>query len=269
MRTKTFLFWLLWILGVLPGMAAEELTIAGTGASQRLLRDVAQLFDAGHPGCVTRIPDSVGSRGGIRALLAGKVDLARTSRALREREAASGLSYLQFAQTEVVFVVHPSVQAPASLSVSQLADIYAGRITNWREVGGPDHRIFPLTRDGGTTLKTVVRHLPQLSDSRAHAKSTFSSLETLKLLQQHEFTIGFVPHTLTVGTPLKVIAIDGLTGAGSAVSGAAPRMGLALGLVYHGEPAGCAASFMEFLGSNEAGQAIRGNNSEPVGREPE
>jgi phosphate transport system substrate-binding protein len=241
---------------------AESIVIAGTGASQKLFREVAEGFEKANPDCQAAVPNSVGSRGGIRQLLAGKADLARVSRPLKDKERADGLVYTGVAETQVVFAVHPSVEGVQSLTVDQVNDIYAGRISNWKEIGGPDHGIFPLIRDGGTTLRTLLKYVPHFEKMPAAAKPTFSSLETKELLLEHPYTIGALPMTIIVGLPLKTIAIEGISTGRALVS--KPTIPLQLGIVYREPVAGCASRFIQYFRTDTAHKIINNNDSIPV-----
>lgn len=249
----------------LPLTATEQtksIVVAGTGASQSLFRDVAKAFEKSQTECQVTVPDSVGSRGGIRQLLAGKADLARVSRPLKDKELAKGLLYTGVAKTQVVFAVHPSVDGVRSLTVDQVNDIYAGRIKNWKEIGGPDNAIFPLIRDGGTTLRTLLKYIPHFEKIPAAAKPTFSSLETMELLLEHPYTIGALPMTIIVGSPLKTIAIEGVSTGQALVSD--PAIPLTLGIAYKEPLIGCAARFVQFFRSPAAHGIVNGNNSIPL-----
>lgn len=106
---------------------------------------------------------------GLLALAKGDCDLAVTavSLELMVAELAKGgntLSAADFAEhfvTEdhLVFVVHPALGV-GRLTPQQLADLYSGKIANWREVGGPDLavRVFTDPDDSGTSalLRTAV-----------------------------------------------------------------------------------------------------------------
>ena len=241
---------------------AEELVVAGTGASQKMFRELATEFEKTMSDCLTVVPDSVGSRGGIRALIANKVNLARVSRALKEQEREQGLVYLPVAETRVGFVMHPSVSGVETISVEQLLGIYSGRITNWREPGGPDHPIYPLIRDGGTTLRMVVEHVPGFEPTSSAAKSTYSSLETKGLLLKHPYTVGFLPLTIAVSSGLKPLAIRAIASG----EGADIDIPLALGLVHGPAVGDCAQRFFEFLSSERAVEIIEQNDSKSVAR---
>ncbi len=241
---------------------AESIVVAGTGASQKMFREVAEAFEKANPDCQAAVPNSVGSRGGIRQLLVAKADLARVSRPLKEEERAEGLLYTGVAETQVVFAVHPSVEGVHSLTVDQVNGIFAGRISNWKEVGGPDHTIFPLIRDGGTTLRTLVKYVPHFEKIPVAAKSTFSSLETKDLLLEHPYTIGALPMTIIVGMPLKTIAIEGISSGRALVSN--PAISLYLGIVYKEPLRACASRFIEYFQTDEAHDIIAKNDSIPL-----
>lgn len=108
-----------------------------------------------------------GSGTGIAALINGTVDIANASRAMKDKEVAAalenGIEPVEFtvAIDALAVIVHP--ENPISrLTIDQLADIFTGRISNWRELGGPDAPIVVLSREtnSGTHvyfLEEVVR----------------------------------------------------------------------------------------------------------------
>ena len=108
-----------------------------------------------------------GSGTGIAALINGTVDIANASRALSEEEKAAArragfeAKEIVVAMDAIAVVVHPS-NPVSELTIPQLADIFTGRITNWKEVGGPDRPIVLLSRESNSGtyvyfLEHVVR----------------------------------------------------------------------------------------------------------------
>lgn len=108
-----------------------------------------------------------GSGTGIAALINGTVDIANASRQMKpeERQAAldNGIEPVQFvvAIDAIAVIVHPSNPVDR-LTLQQLGNIYTGKITNWKEVGGRDAPIILLSREtnSGTHvyfLEEVVR----------------------------------------------------------------------------------------------------------------
>ena len=108
-----------------------------------------------------------GSGTGIAALINGTVDIANASRAMKESEIeearANGFEPVEHVVAIDALAIILHLDNPVSqLTIDQLADIYTGRILNWREVGGNDVPIVLLSREtnSGTHvyfLEEVVR----------------------------------------------------------------------------------------------------------------
>lgn len=96
--------------------------------------------------------DGSGSSNGIKALLDGNTDIAQSSRDMKEKEytiaknKGMAIQEIVVAYDMIVPVVHPS-NPVANLTMDQLKDIYEGKITNWKEVGGPKMNIVVISRD--------------------------------------------------------------------------------------------------------------------------
>lgn len=108
-----------------------------------------------------------GSGTGIAALINNTVDIANASRQMKEEEIAAaeanGITPIEFtvAIDALAIIVNPA-NPISQLTIDQLADIYTGRITNWKELGGNDEPIVLLSREtnSGTHvyfLEEVVR----------------------------------------------------------------------------------------------------------------
>ncbi|MFM7382421.1 MAG: PstS family phosphate ABC transporter substrate-binding protein [Microcystaceae cyanobacterium] len=99
-----------------------------------------------------------GSGVGIQMVLNDELAFAQSSRSLRtaEYQEASdrgfALRQIPVAIDGVVIAVNPNLEV-SGLTLTQLAEIYRGKITNWKAVGGPDLPIIPYSRalaSGGT-----------------------------------------------------------------------------------------------------------------------
>jgi phosphate transport system substrate-binding protein len=108
-----------------------------------------------------------GSGTGIASLINGTVDMANASRQIkpeeREQAEANGVEPVEHvvAGDAIAVVVHPS-NPVTGLTIPQLSDIFSGKITNWREVGGEDRPIVLLSRESNSGthvffLEEVVR----------------------------------------------------------------------------------------------------------------
>jgi phosphate transport system substrate-binding protein len=108
-----------------------------------------------------------GSGTGIAALINGTVDLANASRDMKDEEIEAarmnGIEAVEYvvARDAIAVVVNPS-NPVGHLTIPQISDIYSGKITNWREVGGEDRPIVLLSRESNSGtyvyfLENVVR----------------------------------------------------------------------------------------------------------------
>lgn len=93
-----------------------------------------------------------GSGDGAAALVDGRCDIAIMSRFMKEKEykkaVANGIFPVAhvIAMDGVCVVVHPS-NPIKELTTQQVRDIYIGKITNWKQVGGTDLKIVAISRD--------------------------------------------------------------------------------------------------------------------------
>ncbi len=107
-----------------------------------------------------------GSGTSIAMLLNGEVSFAQSGRPLEEDEYNRAntrgftLEQAPVAIDGVAVYTHPGINIPG-LSVDQLQSIYIGKITNWKQLGGPDLTIVPISRDPNatTTLKMLLKGL--------------------------------------------------------------------------------------------------------------
>jgi len=123
------------------GGAQPQLVIGGTGTALGGMHLLAKAFSEDHPGIRTVVLPSLGSGGGIRALSAGKIDLALSARPLKDEESAKGLSATLYARTPVVFATHRKT-ASDRVDLEKLIRFYSGTVTSW---------------PGGTPLRLVLR----------------------------------------------------------------------------------------------------------------
>jgi phosphate transport system substrate-binding protein len=108
-----------------------------------------------------------GSGTGIAALINGTVDIANASREMKKEEIdaarKNGINPVEFivARDAIAVVVHPS-NPVNGLTLQGLSDIYQGKITNWKQVGGEDRPIVLLSRESNSGtyvyfLENVIR----------------------------------------------------------------------------------------------------------------
>lgn len=248
-----------------PVVAKQSLSIPGTEAFTPLLVDLAQAYNASQSELEVDIPKPVGSRGGIKEVVSGKSSLAAVSRPLKQRERDKSLVYRAFAMSQIVFVINPKVTGVERLTKEQILAIYSGKITNWREVGGPDHKIYPITRDAGSTLKALVKGFPEFGAlENKVAKQSYNSQESVDLVTQYDYTITYAPLGLAKGTGLKVVEVEGVSSAESNLWNSGTQLPLIYGLVHRADPPEEVLKFLRFLATPEAQKVMHQHGARPV-----
>ncbi|UFP95688.1 substrate-binding domain-containing protein [Gloeobacter morelensis] len=160
--------------------------------SRTVLGAIAQA----HPEFKLRYAEPVsgkpGSGTGIAMLIAGEMSFAQSSRAVKAKEYAAAkergfaLEQVPVAIDGLAFFVHPN-NPVAGLSVDQIVGLFTGKITNWKQVGGPDRPVVPFSRNlqaggtvdyfneevlGGAGLGKVVRETRDTTDALRKVAAT-------------------------------------------------------------------------------------------------
>jgi len=109
---------------------AETLRIGGTGAGHKLMKQIGKAFAKTRDGITVVVPESLGSSGGIRALLAGALDIAISSRPPKPEERMSGATARAFAKTPLIFVTSRS-DSRVNLTRAQIVSIFGLKTVVW------------------------------------------------------------------------------------------------------------------------------------------
>lgn len=243
----------------------RTLTLAGSTTVLPLAQAEAEKYLSTHVHDDIRISDG-GSGVGIAALLDGTTDIAMSSRQITPQEIAmgqqKGLTIVEttIALDAVCVIVHPS-NTITQLTLDQVALIYTGKYTNWKQLGGPDMAIVVYQRE--TTSGTYEVFNSKILKGRtvtASALSTASNGEMRDKVAQNQGAIGYV------GLAYVDATVKGLSLAKDAsspyvhpsaetVREGSYAVSRKLYLYTNGNPSGVAKDFIDFILSSD-GQNI-------------
>jgi phosphate transport system substrate-binding protein len=240
----------------------------------------AEAYQSDHPD--VRISVTGGGSGtGIAALINGTVGIANASRQIKSEEIeqaqVNGIDPMEhiIARDAIAVIVHP--ENPVSrLTLKQISDIYSGKFTNWKEVGGEDRPIVRLSRE--TNSGTHVYFLETVLRLGSSDDKTLFSMDTLLLpssegiiaeVRQNPNAIGYdglgyVPHDL------KMIAIAETEG-GAYVLPSIPTVNdktypiaRDLYMYTNGQPGGLLKEYLDWILSDEAQEIVEELGFVPV-----
>lgn len=157
-------------------VAGARLAIGGTGAALGTIRRLADAFAGRNPGVELHLPSSLGTTGGLRAVLAGAIDVAVGVRAATREEESRGAKSRIFARSPFGFVTsHPN--PPADLRSADVAEIYAGHRRTWPD-GAPIRVVLRTRRDGDSLF--IIERFPATERPMddAHARKVMPVAQT-------------------------------------------------------------------------------------------
>jgi phosphate transport system substrate-binding protein len=222
------------------------ISIAGGTAHIPVMNDAAKAVMTAHP--KIRITVEGGGSGiGVQKVGEGLVDIGNTGRPLSKEEIAKyGLQSYAFALDGVAVVIHP--ENPVSgLSAQQVRDIFAGSVTNWKEVGGKDGAIHLFTRDEASGTREVFWGNLLNKGAIASSANVVASNGAMKVaVAQDKAAIGYagIGH---VDKSVKAVILDGvMPSQENAMNGTYP-VTRKLYMNTKGEPGKLVKTFIDYI----------------------
>jgi phosphate transport system substrate-binding protein len=152
------------VVGTCLAGDANSIVVDGSTTVGPIAKAFAEYYMGKHPGVNITVSES-GSGNGAKSLVNAACDVATMSRAMKnsERKGAQDAGILPIehvvAMDGIVMIVNPA-NPVRGLTLEQIRDIFVGRITNWKQLGGPDQPIVAISREtnSGTyeTFETMV-----------------------------------------------------------------------------------------------------------------
>ncbi|MCZ8225316.1 MAG: PstS family phosphate ABC transporter substrate-binding protein [Microcystis sp. LE19-84.1B] len=133
-----------------------------------------------------------GTGSGIRMLIENQLAFSQASRSLKDEEIQRAqqrgltLKEVPVAIDGIAIAVHPDLPV-SGLTITQLKDIYTGKIRNWRQVGGPNLAIIPYSRrkeDGGT-VEFFIDQVLEKADFGDNIQYVYSTTPALRKVSQN------------------------------------------------------------------------------------
>ena len=241
--------------------AAETLRIGGTGGALGTMRVLGEEFRKTRPQLEVEVLPSLGSPGGVRAVLAGAIEIGVASRPLKPEERSAGAKQTYLGRTPFVFAVSPASKV-TSLTSAELVDIYAGTRTHWPD-GSPVRVV--LRTASGAEIELLYSLSPQMKEAHMRAEqrpgllTTATDQENADALERIPGAIGVLPFAQIVSEKraLRALRIDGVAPSPESLRQGRYRISMPLYLVTRSkQPSALAREFVAFASSRAGADAL-------------
>jgi len=236
-----------------PALPTGKITFAGSTTMQPLVEKLAEQYRRDNDGIQMEIAAG-GSVVGINAVQAGRVDVGMASRDLKDSEMKAGMQQFPIAYDALAVIVNPK-NPVRSLTVVQLRDIYLGKLTSWKELGGPDTRIRAVVREVSSGTRGAFDDLVlggQAPAVRSSAEVTAGEVETT--VAGDPGAIGYVGFG-NLRPDIAVVSVDGVAPSPEAVQSGSYKLRRPLILLLGSLSRPLARTFVDFALSPE-GQSL-------------
>jgi phosphate transport system substrate-binding protein len=237
---------------------SADLTISGSTTVQPIVTKASEVYAKENPG--RRIGVQGGGSGtGIRMVGEGSVAIGASSRELSKSEKTEHpeLVVTPIAIDCIAIVVHPSNNLPG-LSIQQIRDVFSGKITNYKDLGGPDRPIVLVEReDGSGTRSSFEGFVMNGSDVSAGALQKPASGAIKFTVSSNENAIGYLGIGYLDGKTIKAVMVNGFAPTEENVKSKKYPLSRDLYLLTKGQPTGDAKSFIDFILSDGGQQIVK------------
>ncbi len=249
------------VLSLFSGCSREKreiIILTGSSTVAPVVTDAAKRFEATHPGVRIEVQTGGSSRG-IADALSGLATFGMISRDLKADE--SELTAHRFAIDGVGIILHQT-NPVTDFSRQQLIDIYTGKVTNWKELGGPDAKITVASKaEGRATLEVFLGYTGLDSADIKAGVIVGENQQAIKTVVADPNAIAYVSIGAAAseaagGTPIKLVRCDGIEPTNENVAAGKFPIMRPLQLVSHGEIPATARDFLDFLTAPENADLI-------------
>ncbi len=241
--------------------AAQDLsgtvTMSGSTSMEKLANAAAEAFMAKYTN-VTVTAEFTGSGAGIEAVTAGTVDIGNSSRSLKDTEKSAGLAE-NIVAIDGIAVIVDTANTVADLTKDQLAQIYTGAITNWKDLGGADQPIVVVGREAGSGTRGAFEELLEIVDKAAYSNEINSTGGVLAKVSSTPGAIGYVSLDILDDT-VTAVKVEGVEPTEENIKAGSYVLSRPFVMATKGEISAqseTAQAFFEYLKSSEGQELIK------------
>ena len=167
-----------------------KIQLAGSTSMEKMCGALMEAFMEEYPN-VTVTTEYTGSGAGIESVTSGSVDIGNASRALSDKEKSAGIEE-NIVAIDGIAVITDTASTLTDIKSEDLAKVYTGEITNWKDLGGPDEQIVVIGREAGSGTRDAFEELMDVKDSCKYAQELDSTGAVLAKVAATPGAVGYV-----------------------------------------------------------------------------
>lgn len=197
-------------VSVLADDVSGNVATNGSTSMEEVIGALSEQFMEDHPD-VTITYDATGSGAGIEAASTGACDIGLASRDLKDEETAKGLQQTTIAIDGIAIIVNADNPVD-DLSVEQIASIYTGGTTNWKDVGGDDLEIAAIGREAGSGTRDGFETITDTKDECKLSQELTSTGAVIEAVKNSPNAIGYASYSAVAQGQdgVKVLTVEGV-----------------------------------------------------------
>lgn len=190
--------------------ATEELSgtlsMNGSTSMEKVIKAVNGAFMEKNKGVTVNL-NLTGSGTGIQEASEGKCDIGNSSRKLKDEEAEK-LDATVVGLDGIALVVNPANKL-ADITLQDLAKVYSGEITNWKELGGDDKAIVVIGREDGSGTRDGFESIVMGDKEPKYAQELESTGSVINAVATTDGAIGYAS-LANVDETVKALKVGGV-----------------------------------------------------------
>ena len=238
----------------LSNQSEGTIRIEGSTSMAALMKEIADAYMKMNTHATIQVT-ATDSTKGLNSVMSGNCDMAMSSRDLKDEE-KSELKEYQIA-IDGIAVITNSANKVKDLTLDQVKDIYTGKITNWKEVGGNDADIVVVSREDGSGTRDGFQEIVgfESGDLTSNAQISDGSGNIKTTVQGNENAIGYISFGY-LDDSINAVKIGGVEPKEENVYNDKYPISRPFLLVTKGEASGDAKSFIDYVLSDEGQKTI-------------
>ncbi|MGC9517514.1 MAG: phosphate ABC transporter substrate-binding protein [Methanomicrobiales archaeon] len=250
------------VLGGGSQQSGGTIQIAGSTSVQPVAEKLAEVYTQSNSDVKINVQGG-GSSVGVKSAADGTADIGTSSRELKDDEKNQDLKTYQIGRDGIVVAVNK--ENPVSdLTSDQIKDIFSGKITNWKELGGPDATINVIAREEGSGTRDAFEELVMGKDTKVKSDAIIqSSTEAVKQsVAQDPNAIGYIS-LAHMSDDVKALKVDGVEPSQATVQDGTYKIARPFLFITKGEPTGAVKAFIDWVLSAEGQKVVEGEGIVP------